>query len=164
MTSKSVLSSEHPYPTDERAIVELELRRARAAMQNTVADLKTRLADQAAPDKLVGAHPWVSLGIAAVTGFAAASAVVPAKGERLRDKLSRTAEHFTSPPKEAATEQTQQAQAAPAGKFGWLFDLATTAVTQYLTIMAQQQAAASAAAAQQAAASAANQAPTETAA
>jgi hypothetical protein len=62
---------------------------AKAALQNAVGDLRNGLASSADLRAWVRRYPWAAVGAAAVTGFAAATAITPAPGESLQEKLSK---------------------------------------------------------------------------
>lgn len=68
---------------------------AEAALANTLADLKFDLAQAADLSRWVRKYPWISVGAAAVTGFAAASAIVP----RPEDGAAAAGSPAKEPPK-----------------------------------------------------------------
>jgi hypothetical protein len=109
---------------------------AKAALVNSIADLRIGVLKSADLRAWVKHYPWAAIGTAAVTGFAAATAVTPARGQSLHDKLStfhangnsRAAEPATSPRESSATGGT----AVKDKLVSSLFDLAKTAVQTIL--------------------------------
>ena len=78
----------------EREYLAHEAADAKTAMSRTLESLKASLAASADLRLWVSQHPWASIGIAVVGGFAAATAVTPKPGERLTEKCSKLAEQL----------------------------------------------------------------------
>jgi hypothetical protein len=66
-----------------------EVADAKAALSKSLAELKLGLTTSADLRQWVKYYPWASLGAAAAAGFAAATAVTPAQGESVKEKLAR---------------------------------------------------------------------------
>jgi hypothetical protein len=75
----------------EADFLEREVADAKAALSHAVADLRNGVKSSADLRLWVKHYPWAAMGAAAVAGFAAATAVTPAKGETVGEKLSRLA-------------------------------------------------------------------------
>jgi hypothetical protein len=71
-------------------------------------------------------YPWAVLGAATVTGFAAAAAITPAKGESVAEKFSRLKESASGARDGAGAPASQpvQTQTTKATFLNSLFDLA----------------------------------------
>jgi hypothetical protein len=68
-----------------------QLDQSRAAIARTLQELKGNAAAAADLRFWTDRHPWLTVAAATVTGFAAAAVILPAKGEKLTEKWSRTA-------------------------------------------------------------------------
>jgi hypothetical protein len=122
----------------ESDFLQLEGTRAREAIDETLRRLKDDL-ERAADVRLwTRRYPWAALGAAAVAGFAAATAVVPVRGQSLKEKLTGNG----SDPNEQGPQQTEAKQAAVGSGVGVmlltsLFDLAKIAVAKSVAAAAQ---------------------------
>ena len=122
-----------------------EVEDAKAALARTLAELKNGLSTSANLRLWVKHYPWAALGAASVAGFAAATAITPAAGESLSEKMSRL--------KSNVRESTPSDNGRPAGEaekssrvkatlMDSIFDLAKTLVQTVLLATLQGQAAA----------------------
>lgn len=73
----------------EAAYLRQETVCARQAISGAVDRLRNHAREIAQSKQWVEKHPWLSVGVAAFSGFVVAKAVTPAKGESVGDKLSR---------------------------------------------------------------------------
>jgi len=86
-------------------------------MRKALTDIGTDLARAADPRLWTKEHPWASLGVALVGGFAATTAVVPSKRETPMKKLQRIERMLAVEDRvKAAKEET--AKKAPKPGFG----------------------------------------------
>jgi hypothetical protein len=133
-------SSAATSPSEPRYKVELsevdylarEVEDAKQALAHAAADLKRGVATSADLRLWVKHYPWTALGAATVAGFAAGTAVTPARGESVAEKLSR----LKPDGRNAETQnETNASPAAPAKSskvqetlMDSLFDVAKTLV------------------------------------
>ena len=137
----------------EETLLRDEAEQARLAIVRTLASMKSGLNDATDPQAWARAHPWVSVGVAAAAGFAAAAAAVPARGEHVVDKWGRLVERFAprgpqAPAQEAVhaaadhasrayTAATTSPHTAPTSLWDAVFELAKVAVTNIVIMLVQ---------------------------
>ena len=62
---------------------------ARTAMMRSLSEIKTRLAQGADPKAWAREFPWITVGAAAVAGFAAAATLIPSKEDQALKRLAK---------------------------------------------------------------------------
>ena len=75
---------------------------AKAALAQTFAEMKAKLAEGANPVEWAREYPWVSLGVAAAAGFIGTTLVVPSREQQALAKLAAI-EKALNPPKPQST-------------------------------------------------------------
>jgi gas vesicle protein len=102
--------------TSEADFISAQQNQARAAITQTIADMKHALAEGVDLREWTRQHPWILMGTAAVAGAVAGMLVTPSKDEKLKDffeaKWEKMKEKFTpdvppeaAPRAAAATEE-----------------------------------------------------------
>jgi hypothetical protein len=137
------------HELSEEALLRHEAECSRAAVVRLLSQMRANVGQNIAPEQWAGSHPWISTAVAAVTGFAVASAVVPAPHERATDKWARLVRHLTPRPVPQSKAQRSAPKAPTAGTTSntlgtAIFDLARVAVSNFLAAMIQAQSVASA--------------------
>ena len=72
----------------ESEYLEKQAKDAQAAISQVFQDIKAKLGQGVDPKAWAREHPWVTIGAAAVAGFAATAALVPSKEEQALKKLA----------------------------------------------------------------------------
>jgi hypothetical protein len=129
----------------EEDLLRAEAEQARIALREALLGIKNSFVRTADPAEWARTHPWVSVGVAAATGFAAASAIIPSPGQRAADKWSGVMSRLTPQQLAASTNGSLPPSATapnPSASI-WtsvidsLFDLAKVAITNFITVMVQ---------------------------
>jgi hypothetical protein len=81
----------NPIELSESEYLAREVAEAKSELENALAGLKSGVASSADLRAWVKRYPWAALGTAVVAGFAAGTAVAPARNESLQEKISRLA-------------------------------------------------------------------------
>lgn len=122
----------------ESEVLDEQMEQAKKAVLRTLDDVKANLGTAADVRLWTQRYPWIAVGVAAATGFAAASLVTPSRGEKLQDKLDELAakrkEDFT--PANEPGAAAESAAAATSTRiattiFGSLLEIARIAVTNF---------------------------------
>jgi hypothetical protein len=119
----------------ESDFLQLEATRARDAIEETLRRLKGDLEHAADVRVWTRRYPWAALGVAAVAGFAAATAVVPARGQSLKEKFNGAQQ-----PREQEECPIKSHRTGPGVGMmllGSLFDLAKVAVAKSVAAAAE---------------------------
>ncbi len=103
------MSAHEDKRASEAEFLAHEAERAQAAIANTLDELKRSIETAVDPVRWAKEHPWAALGIAAVSGFAAATIVTPSPGQGVLEKWSQT----LGPSSNGHAEQPAPAPAAP---------------------------------------------------
>jgi hypothetical protein len=98
-----------PIETEED-LLRAEAARARIALHDALLGVKRSLVRTADPVQWASSHPWISVGVAAATGFAAASAIVPAPGQRMTNKWGDVIQRFSPHSKTPAPDVSHTVQ------------------------------------------------------
>lgn len=121
----------------ERDVLGDESAEAKAAMFAALDDIKADLAQAADPRLWAREHPWLTLGVAAAAGFAAAAAVTPRRGESMHARMASLVHSLDS----LAPSQEEVASTARSGwgtmLLGKLFDMAKVAVGNAIMMAVQ---------------------------
>lgn len=72
----------------EAEYLELQARAARNAMNEVIGQIKTLARESSDPRPYVEQFPWLSMGAAAVAGFIVGTALTPARGQSMAERLS----------------------------------------------------------------------------
>lgn len=140
--------NDKPFETDvtEECLLRAEVEDARAAVQRALLGMRDSLIATGDPKVWARTHPWISVGIAAAAGFAAASAIVPAPGQRTADKWAGVM-HRLAPDRQGGASgmpnSPSEASAPSSTTSIWtsvidaLFELTKVAITNLLASMAQ---------------------------
>ncbi len=108
-------------PEKESEFLSRQALDARAAIARTVERLQANLAEGADPREWTRRYPRISVGAAAIAGFAAAWALVPSKEEQALKHLEKIRRAMTppveSPEEDAAAANGDPSHRARGGKF-----------------------------------------------
>jgi hypothetical protein len=120
----------------EAALLAREKADAKAALRQTLVDLKQSLRTSVDVRLWTKEHPWIAVGMAAAAGFTAATVVVPAPGEKFIDKLSRAAERIEGQPEPPPAAKPDARTSLAAIAIASLFDLAKVTVEKAIAARA----------------------------
>lgn len=77
-----------PHELTEAQYLDRQAQQAKDAMGQVIDQIKVLAKDASNPRPYVEQYPWISMGASAVLGFLAGSAITPARGQTLGDRLS----------------------------------------------------------------------------
>ena len=126
----------------ETQVLDRQVAEAKEAVLRTLDDVKANLGTAADLRLWTQRYPWLAVGVAAATGFAAASLVTPSRGQTLQDKVDElTAANKDNKEKSVPAETDRAANSAAAKAstrsaiattiFGSLFEILRMAVTNF---------------------------------
>jgi hypothetical protein len=87
-----------PESLSESEYLQQQAADARAAMGRALQEVKDRLLHGADPKLWAKQYPWITVGAAAVAGFAAAATLIPSKEEQALKKLAKIERALHPPP------------------------------------------------------------------
>lgn len=122
-TSKTEQRNPHT-PTGEADFLTTQANDAKAAISAVLGEFGKDLGKTVDPRKWTEQYPWISLAVAAVGGFTAASVLVPSKEQQALRRLERIERALRPEPVVAATKENGQAATdakAKAGSGGGIF-------------------------------------------
>jgi hypothetical protein len=113
-----------------------EVSDAKAALLNTIGELRNGMASSADLRAWARRYPWAAVGAASVAGFAAGTAVTPAPGQSLQEKLQENLSRFQTNGEPQPLESPRPVREASATSTGAvsdklissIFDLAKTVI------------------------------------
>lgn len=113
---------------------------AQQAIYDSLDDLKASLGQASDPRLWAKEHPWASLAVAAVAGFAAAAAVMPRRGQSAGEHYSHVAASLSRNGKKRSRtdeEDDDQPSGLMSSLFEKLFDLAKVAIGNLIMMQVQ---------------------------
>jgi len=141
--SESTLRSEHMAHESlgESQVLDRQVAEAKAAVLRTLDDVKANLGTAADVRLWTQRYPWFAIGVAAATGFAAASLVTPSREQSLQEKFDELTRGRQEHAPASSTERVAENAAAAASTrsavmttvFGSLFEILRMVVTNFAT-------------------------------
>ena len=126
----------------ETQVLDRQVAEAKEAVLRTLDDVKANLGTAADVRLWTQRYPWLAVGVAAATGFAAASLVTPSRGQSLQDKIDELTLANKDNKEQSVPAETDRAANAAAAKastrsaiattiFGSLFEILRMAMTNF---------------------------------
>ncbi|MBC8107009.1 MAG: hypothetical protein H7Z14_10505 [Anaerolineae bacterium] len=102
--------SDHDAKPDETKFLQTEAERAKAAMSAAFTQATKDLAHGVDPRAWAASHPWIALATAAVSGFVAATQIVPSRDEQMMKKLEKIQDALTGQSKREREREKDRVQ------------------------------------------------------